>query len=121
MVFGNENDKGLVFEKGKLKVVKIGEGGYTLDDILVHDAKTADPTLHLALINMSLPEFPVAMGVVRSVDALVYDQEVARQIKDVQADRKISSVDELLRSGNTWEVNEPTSSDPVPFFHKKMC
>jgi len=120
MVFGNENDKGLVFEKGKLKVVTIGEDGYTLDDILVHDAKTADPTLQLALINMSLPNFPVAMGVIRSVESPVYDQEVERQIKDVQATRKIAGVDALLSSGNTWEVNEPSSSDPVPFF-KKRC
>ncbi len=119
MVFGNENEKGLVFDKGKLKVVTIGQDGYTLDDILVHDAKTADPTLHLALINMCLPEFPVAMGVIRSVEAPIYDQEVTKQIKTVQASRKITNVDELLRSGNTWEVNEESSSDPVPFFLKK--
>lgn len=120
MLFGNENDKGLVFEKGKLKVVKIGEGGYTLDDILVHDSKESDPMLHMALINMSLPDFPVAMGVIRSVDAPVYDQEVVKQIDEVQAKRRVSKVEELLRSGNTWEVNEPNSSEPVPFF-KKRC
>ena len=120
MVFGNDSNKGLVFDKGRLKVVTIGEEGYTLDDILVHDAKSPDPTLHMALINMALPEFPVAMGVIRSVDAPLYDEEVTRQIERVQATRKISNVDELLRSGNTWEVNEPTSSDPVPFF-KKRC
>jgi len=119
MVFGNESEKGLVFEKGKLKVVTIGQDGYTLDDILVHDAKTADPTLHLALINMCLPEFPVAMGVIRSVEAPIYDQEVTKQIETVQASRKISNVDELLCSGNTWEVNEESSNDPVPFFLKK--
>ncbi|WP_372775482.1 2-oxoacid:ferredoxin oxidoreductase subunit beta [Mangrovibacterium sp.] len=119
MVFGNENDKGLVFEKGRMKVVTIGQDGYTLDDILVHDAKNPDPTLHLALINMSLPDFPVAMGVIRSVAAVVYDQAVVKQIQDIQSTRKITKVDDLLRSGNTWEVNDPTSSDPVPFFQKK--
>ncbi|MGD9928958.1 MAG: 2-oxoacid:ferredoxin oxidoreductase subunit beta [Mangrovibacterium sp.] len=119
MIFGQENEKGLVFEKGRLKVVTIGQDGYTMDDILVHDAQEADPTLHLALINMALPDFPVAMGVIRSVQALVYDQEVVRQIETVQANRKISKVEELLRSGNTWEVNEPGSHEPVPFFLKK--
>lgn len=120
MLFGNEKDKGLVFEKGKLKVVKIGENGYVMDDILVHDAKEVDPMLHMALINMALPEFPVAMGVIRSVDAPVYDQEVEKQIGTVQAKRRVSNVQELLLSGNTWEVNEPTSSEPAPFF-KKRC
>nr|WP_321356072.1 2-oxoacid:ferredoxin oxidoreductase subunit beta [uncultured Draconibacterium sp.] len=104
MIFGAENEKGLVFENGKLKVVKIGENGVTEDDILVHDAMEVDPTLHLALINMALPDFPVAFGVIRAVPALVYDTEMEAQIKDVQKTRKVTCVDELLNSGNTWKV-----------------
>ncbi|WP_423127312.1 2-oxoacid:ferredoxin oxidoreductase subunit beta [Gaoshiqia sp. Z1-71] len=119
MIFGQNNEKGLVFENARLKVVTVGQGGYTADDILVHDAKNPDPILHMALINMSFPDFPVAMGVVRSVDAPVYDQEVVKQIQTVQETRKISGMNELLRSGNTWEVNEPGSKEPVPFFQKK--
>jgi len=104
MLFGEENDKGLIFDKGKLKVAKIGENGVKESDILVHDAHEEDPTLHLALINMKLPDFPVAFGVIRSVSAPVYDVEMEAQIKQVQQTRRIKNVDELLRSGNTWEV-----------------
>ncbi len=104
MLFGEENDKGIVFDKGKLKVVKVGENGVTVDDILVHDANEPDPIVHMALINMQLPDFPVAFGVIRSVAAPVYDVEMEAQIKTVQQKRKISNVDELLNSGNTWEV-----------------
>ncbi len=118
MLFGNDNDKGIVMVNGRLKAVTIGEE-YKLEDILVHDAKEVDLTLHMALINMSLPDLPVAMGIIRSVDAPVYDQEMEKQIAEVQATRKISKVEELLKSGNTWEVNEENSSDPIPFFEKK--
>lgn len=104
MLFGENNEKGLIFEKGKLKVAVIGENGVTEDDILVHDATEPDPTLHMALINMKLPDFPVAFGVIRSVPAPVYDVEMEAQIKQVQQNRKITCVDELLNSGNTWEV-----------------
>ena len=104
MLFGEENEKGLVFEKGKLKVANIGENGVTIDDILVHDATEPDPGLHLALINMQLPDFPVAFGVIRSVAAPVYDVEMEAQINHIQESRKITCVDELLNSGNTWEV-----------------
>ncbi|SHF29556.1 2-oxoglutarate ferredoxin oxidoreductase subunit beta [Mariniphaga anaerophila] len=104
MLFGAENEKGIIMEKGRLKVAKIGENGVTLDDILVHDAHEEDPTLHLALIHMSLPDFPVAFGVIRSVSAPIYDDEMTRQIQQVKQTRKISCVNELLRSGNTWEV-----------------
>ena len=91
-------------KKGKLEVVTIGEDGVTEEDILVHDAKEVDPTLHLALINMSLPNFPVAFGVIRNVVAPVYDQEMEMQIAAVQKTRKVSCMDELFQSGNTWEV-----------------
>ena len=106
MIFGEENDKGLIFDKGKLKVVKIGENGVTADDILIHDAHEPDPSVHMSLINMQLPEFPVAFGVIRSVPSLVYDVEVEAQIEQVQQKRKITCVDDLLRSGNTWEVTK---------------
>ena len=113
MLFGTKNQKGLVFEKGKLKVAVVGENGVTIDDILVHDATDEDPILHMALINMQLPDFPVAFGVIRSVPALVYNTEMDAQIKQVQQNRKITCVDDLLNSGNIWEVegNEPESSE----------
>lgn len=104
MLFGENNEKGLIFDKGRLRVAVIGENGVTEDDILVHDATEEDPTLHLALINLKLPDMPVVFGVIRSVPAPVYDVEMEVQIKTVQENRKITCVDELLNSGNTWEV-----------------
>jgi 2-oxoglutarate/2-oxoacid ferredoxin oxidoreductase subunit beta len=106
MLFGENNSRGITHEKGKLKVVTIGENGATLDDILIHDATEPDPSLHLSLINMHLPEFPVAFGVIRRVKAPVYDQEMEKQIKEVQSTRKITCMDDLLKSGNTWEVKD---------------
>ncbi|MGQ8335064.1 2-oxoacid:ferredoxin oxidoreductase subunit beta [Sunxiuqinia sp. A32] len=121
MIFGQENEKGIVMEKGRLKAVTIGQDGYKMDDVLVHDAKELDPSLHLSLINMSLPDLPVAMGVIRSVDAPIYDEEMTKQIEAVQANRKVSKVEDLLKSGNTWEVNDENSSEPVPFFKRIKC
>jgi len=109
MIFGSENQKGIVFDKGKLKVAIIGENGVTIDDILVHDTTEEDPTLHMALINMKLPDMPVAFGVIRAVVAPVYDVEMVAQIDRVQQTRKITNVDELLNSGNTWEVTGNTA------------
>ena len=62
---------------------------------------------------MQLPDFPVALGVIRSVPDLVYNTEMVAQINQVQQNRKITCVDDLLNSGNTWEVegNEPVASE----------
>lgn len=104
MIFGVKRDKGLVLVKGKLKAVTIGEDGYSEEDILVHDAEDEDLFLHSSLINMKLPELPVAFGVIRAVKDMSYDEAMEAQIAEVQKNRKITCVDELLRSGNTWEV-----------------
>jgi 2-oxoglutarate ferredoxin oxidoreductase subunit beta len=119
MIFGEQEDKGLIRENGKLKVVKIGENGITRDDILVHDPSEDNLGLQIDLINMALPEFPVAMGVIRSVEAPVYDQEMKKQIETVQQKRKITCVDELLQSGNSWIVDGENCNEPVKFFDNK--
>jgi 2-oxoglutarate/2-oxoacid ferredoxin oxidoreductase subunit beta len=106
MIFGSEMNKGLMSVKGKLKVVTIGEDGITADDILVHDAYEPDPSLHLALVNMGLPNFPVAMGVIRSVESPVYDQEMVAQINDIKEISSVRCMDDLLHSGNTWVVKD---------------
>ena len=107
MLFGADNEKGLVFDikQMKLKVVTVGQDGYTLDDVLTHDAHTEDTTLHAMLAAMKYPDYPVALGVIRSVEAgPVYDIEVERQVEEVKAKSKIHSVDDLLHSGETWEI-----------------
>ena len=105
MLFGANNEKGIVFENMKLKVVTVGQDGYTLDDVLTHDAHERDTTLHSMLAAMKYPDYPVALGVIRSVeDDAVYDRAVEKQVEEVKAASKIHCVDDLLRSGATWEV-----------------
>ena len=88
----------------KRQVVTIGENGYTLDDILVHDAHNPNPGLHVMLTNMNLPDFPVALGVIRAVKHSTYDDNVRDQLLDVQKNAKIKCMDDLLHSGDTYEM-----------------
>ena len=76
----------------------------TLDDILTHDAHEKDTMIHVMLAGMKYPEFPVALGVIRNVAEPTYEHEVERQIAEVSAQSKIKCVDDLLNSGETWEV-----------------
>ncbi len=104
MIFGKDRDKGLVYDGRKLRAVHIGEGGYTEEDILVHDSHADNIGLQMALADMKGPQYPVALGVIRDVKDITYDDGVRDQVKEVTAKSKIHSVDELLRSGSTWEV-----------------
>ncbi|MCE5346419.1 MAG: 2-oxoacid:ferredoxin oxidoreductase subunit beta [Bacteroidales bacterium] len=104
MIFGKDNDKGLVLEGLKLKVVKLGENGYSEKEILVHDAYEANPGIHYMLANMRYPEYPVALGIIRSVDGPTYEESVAEQIRSVQKKATIKCMDDLLNNGSTWKV-----------------
>jgi 2-oxoglutarate ferredoxin oxidoreductase subunit beta len=87
-------------------VVKIGENGYTLDDVLVHDATTSDPILHLKLALMDGNELPVALGIIRNVEAPVYDVDVEAQIEEVRTKKSARSLKEFLLTGDVWEVKD---------------
>jgi len=105
MVFGKERNKGIMLNGFELEVVTLGENGVSEDDILVHDAHKEDNTFHLMLVKMKPPKHPMALGVVRAVKAVTFDELVTMQIKEGSRKTKIKNMDDLLCSGNTWEVN----------------
>jgi 2-oxoglutarate ferredoxin oxidoreductase subunit beta len=104
MVFGKNRDKGLILSGLSLKVVNIGQGGFAIDDILTHDAYEPNPGVHMMLANMAYPEYPVALGVIRNVKESTYDDNVRDQVLEIMKTAKIKNVDDLLLSGDTWEV-----------------
>ncbi|MCD6091477.1 MAG: 2-oxoacid:ferredoxin oxidoreductase subunit beta [Bacteroidales bacterium] len=104
MIFGKNNDKGLVLDGLKLKVVTLGENGITENDILTHDAHEETPFLHWMLIAMKGPDFPIALGVIREVRTTTYEQKMEDQIAEVKAKSPIKNMTDLLHSGSTWTV-----------------
>ena len=105
LIFGENNEYGLVQEGFGLKVVKIGENGITEKDILVHDAHCEDNTLQLKLAMMDNEHgYPIALGIIRDVEAPTYDEAVNQQIEDVKAQKKYHNFMELLETNDTWEV-----------------
>jgi len=105
MVFGKEKNKGIILNGFELEIVTLGENGVSEGDILVHDAHKEDNTFHLMLVKMKPPKHPMALGVVRAVKAVTFDELVTSQIKEGSRKTKIKNMDDLLCSGNTWEVN----------------
>ena len=120
MIFGKNNDKGLAVEIDphtfvpKMIVV-------SADDprVLTHDATQQDPTLHRLLALMGQDRFvevqkdgapgandalPVALGVIRNVEAESYDEAVNKQIADVREHAKAHCFDELTATLESWEM-----------------
>ena len=104
MLFGKEMNRGIVQDGFGLKAVTLGEDGYTIDDVLVHDAHCESNFLHQQLAMMDGHELPLAVGVIRDVESLTYDEEVAKQVDDVRAKKNIKCLRDLVLSGETWTV-----------------
>lgn len=104
MLFGKNKEMGLVQNGFLLKAVEVGKDGYTIDDVLVHDAHTPSNFLHQQLAMMDGRELPLAIGVIRDVDAPTYNDEVDRQVEEVRAKKGFDSLRAMILAGETWEV-----------------
>lgn len=104
MLFGKDNSKGLVRDGFLLKAVEIGKDGYTIDDVLVHDARTPSNFLHQQLAMMDGYGLPLAIGVIRDVEALTYNDEIDRQVAEVRQCKGFSCLRDMILAGDTWEV-----------------
>ena len=104
MIFGKDQNRGLVRDGFLSKAVTLGQDGWTIDDVLVHDAHTPSNFLHQQLAMMDGTELPMAVGVIRDVEGLTYEAEVSRQVEEVKARKGFDSLRSLLLAGDTWTV-----------------
>lgn len=101
MIFGKEKNKGIVLNGLKLEVVTIGENGITQEDLLVHNAKEEDPTLHQMLVRM---KNPVATGIIRSFEDVTLEERMDDLTKQVKSNSNFKKTDDLFFAGETYEV-----------------
>jgi 2-oxoglutarate ferredoxin oxidoreductase subunit beta len=101
MIFGKDNDKGIIAKGMKLEVVTIGEDGITEDDILVHDAYEYNTNLHTCLSQM---EMPIVLGEIRKVEVAPYDEIYFDRMKRVAEKSNFRKLDDLFFSGDTYDV-----------------
>lgn len=104
MLFGKNKEKGIIADGFNLKAVEIGKDGYTIDDVLVHDSHCKSNVLHQQLAMMDGETLPVALGIIRDVEAPAYDEEVDRQAREVQAKKGFTALRDMILAGNTWTV-----------------
>ena len=104
MLFGKDNEKGLVRDGFLLKAVEVGKDGYTIDDVLVHDAHCESNFLHQQLAMMDGQSLPLAIGVIRDYDAPTYNESLTEQVAEVRAKKGFDSLRGMILAGETWEV-----------------
>jgi len=108
MVFGKNNDKGIVLDGFNPKVVTLGDD-YSEEDLVVHD----ETSLELAYIlsGMEHPEFPAPMGVIRRVAKQTYGDGLMGQIEEAREQKGTGNLQALYTAADVWTVSE--SEEPA--------
>ena len=102
MLFGPDKNQGIILEGSKLKVVKI-DNKYSIDDILIHNE--SDKNLGMLLSEATYdPKLPTPLGIIYQEEKETYDSLMEKQISEAKSKDPNPSVNDLLHSGNTWEV-----------------
>ena len=102
MIFGKNRDKGIRLNGLKPEIVDLTTG-FSKDDLLFHDEK-ADSTLVHLLARMRRPEMPEPIGVMRAVEAPIFEDQVRGQIDQAISARGKGDLNKLFNSGDTWQV-----------------
>jgi 2-oxoglutarate/2-oxoacid ferredoxin oxidoreductase subunit beta len=104
MVFGKDKNKGIRLNGTQFEVITFNKNGALPGDILIHDQYQKDRGIHLMLAQMNLPDFPIALGVIRSAPFSTFDDQIQDQMQLAKSKGKFHSVDELLNSGDVFVI-----------------
>ncbi|RMH05647.1 MAG: hypothetical protein D6704_09070 [Nitrospirae bacterium] len=102
LIFGKDQDKGIVLEGLTPKVVPVTPDNQ--DRLLVHDEQADQPTLAFLLSRMSSPPFPIPLGVFRAITKPTYEDALLAQIKQAMSHTPAPDIQALLEGPETWRV-----------------
>ena len=102
MIFGKNRDKGIQLNGLHPSVVSLEN--VKEDDLLFHDESAESPMHALLLSRMNFPEFPVPIGVFRSVDGPCHDEQLNNQVEEAVSESGEGDLMSLFHSGDTWNV-----------------
>jgi 2-oxoglutarate ferredoxin oxidoreductase subunit beta len=106
LVFGKNRDKGLRIRNNlEVEVVTLGQNGVTEKDLIVHDEKNAHAGYAFLISRLVPPEFPMPLGVLRSVEMPTLDERIHAQIDEAKKKLGEGDLKKLLHSGDTWVVS----------------
>lgn len=99
--FGKENEKGITLNRTSLQLEVVSVEGNE-DRLLIHDENNKTQAQLVAA--MAGPDFPVAVGVLYHEEKALFIDDTHAQVEKARSIKK-SSLEELLNSGHTWEVD----------------
>jgi 2-oxoglutarate ferredoxin oxidoreductase subunit beta len=104
IVFGPDNEYGVVVDGKGAKIVEVADVG--IDNLHVHTPDDPNPAVAFALSRISQgPYGPTPLGVFRNVKVPSYGKVLQEQVAAAQTDKGAGDLGKLIRSRGTWTVD----------------
>ena len=108
LIFGKNRDKGIRLNGLDPEVVTLGNG-ITVDDLVIHDERSANPALAYMLSQLmrdphAAQPFPECFGVYRAVPRPTYEDTLQAQIDAQLKAKGPGNLDQLFRADDLWTV-----------------
>ena len=104
LLFGSNEDKGIILDGTTPKVVKLGKK-YTKKDLLIHHENEDSPVMSHILANIEFYGGPVPVGVFRAINRPCFEESIENQIENAITKNGKGDIAELIKGINTWKVN----------------
>jgi 2-oxoglutarate ferredoxin oxidoreductase subunit beta len=106
LVTGSKGQRrGIRIENGIPSVVDLGDDEDPVAaGVAVHNERHDSPAYAFALASLERPNFPVPIGVFRSVERTSYNEMLDEQVSQAIEKRGEGDLHALLNSGDTWTV-----------------
>ncbi len=105
LLFGKEQELGIVLDGLNPRVVEWEKEGYTKDDLWIHDESDYTKASILSRF-FDVPtdsEFPRVFGILYRKNRPVYEEQLLNQIQVVEEVIPPRSLDEILKGDNSWK------------------
>lgn len=97
--FGKDGESGIVFDGTKPRIIASADGTPA-----IHREVNDDHALAYAMAEMSYPDFPTPMGILRRVERPTFEEGLHHQIKFQTEKKGEGDLQSLIRGNDFWEV-----------------
>ena len=105
MVFGKEEKKGIVWDGSQPSVISLGDALPEEKNVLVHKPGTPGSLYTAMLAEMTHPEFPTPVGILRQLEKPTYDSQIHNQVEQaIEQSGHKATLQELIHGANTWTI-----------------
>lgn len=108
LVFGNNEEKGIMLDGITPKIINIKEGKYSVNDLWVHDEKDKTKANLIGRFfdtEFNGESFPRPFGVIYAVERPLYDEEMENQIKAIASKKGKMTLNSILSGDKTWSIS----------------